>query len=106
MLAGVTPQHLREGNLSGMNEVVLSQGGVGGKNPEKLWKTFPRGKALGNDPCCVGLGGVDGIPLPHLYTSIYMGGPIYMGASHFQKRSGISCKISGIDARMALEPPW
>lgn len=36
MLAGVTPQYLREGNLSGMNEVVLRQGGVGGKNPEKL----------------------------------------------------------------------
>lgn len=85
-LAGVKPQHLREGNRSGTNEVVLSQGGVGGKNPEKLWKTLPRGKALGNDPCCGGLGGVNGIPLlmPHLHTSLYM------GASHLQKYSGIS----------------
>lgn len=68
--AGVKPQHHREGNLSGPNEAMLSQGGVGGKNPEILWKTLPRGKALGNDPCCVGLGGVEGIPLfmPHLYT--------------------------------------
>lgn len=68
MLPGVKPQHLREGNLSGTNEVMLSQGGVGGKNPE-IWKTLPRRKVLGNDPCCVGLGGGDGIPLlmPHLY---------------------------------------
>lgn len=69
MLAGVKPKGLREGNLSGITEVKLSQSGIGGKNPEKLWKTFPRGKALGNDPICLGLGGVDGIPflMPHLY---------------------------------------
>lgn len=69
ILAAVKTQHLREENLSRNNEVMLSQGGVGGKNPEKIWKTLPRGKALGNDPCCVGLGGGDGNPLlmSHLY---------------------------------------
>lgn len=83
MLAGVKPQHLREGNLSGADEMVLSQAGVGGKNPEKLRKTLPREKALGNDPCCVSLGGADGIPslMPHLYK---------FGGFTFTNKSGIS----------------